>query len=160
VKLRHFPGIFLVLFVVLAGAVPAQAQYGATVGNGRVSKGAVQPGGCVTFSGDGFAPNTTVTVTDNGATVGTPTTTATGTFSFQVCPEVKGVHILRGTGTNPAGGTHVVVARVTVAGRRLATTGTSSTVPALLLGLGLVVAGSGTVLAGSRLRRRRNSVTS
>jgi hypothetical protein len=159
VKLRHILGAFLALFLVAAVAAPASAQYGSTVGNGKVSKGAVKPGECVTFSGDGFAPGSEVEITDNGANLGTATAGATGSFTFQVCPTVAGVHILRGTGVDALGNTRTVVARVTVAGRRLSTTGSDSTVPALLAGLGLVVAGSGSVLAGSRLRRRRQTAS-
>ena len=153
-KLRHLLGAFLALFFVLGTATAASAQYGATTGNGTVDDGAVPPGECVTFGGDGFAPGSEVTISDNGTTVGTVDASLTGTFSTEVCPEVLGVHILRGTGVDVAGNQRVVTARVVVS-NQLSVTGSSSTVPALLAGLGLVVAGSGTVLAGSRIRRRR-----
>jgi LPXTG-motif cell wall-anchored protein len=154
VKLRHVVGaLLLALFFGASLAPAANAQYPPTQGNGRVTKSTVAPGGCVTFSGDGFAPSTTVTVTDNGKTVTTVTTSLTGTFSVEVCPEVLGVHNIRGTGKNPVGGTRVVVAQVTVTRSGLPRTGSNTTIPAIGIGAALVLLGAGIVFA---FRRRRH----
>lgn len=153
-KLRHVVGaLMLALFFGASVAPAAFAQYPPTQGNGRVTKSTVSPGGCVTFTGDGFAPSTTVTVTDNGKTITTVTTSPTGTFSVEVCPEVKGVHNLRGTGKNPLGGTRVVVAQVKVLGTSLARTGSNAIKPAIGIGAALVILGAGLVYA---FRRRRH----
>jgi LPXTG-motif cell wall-anchored protein len=156
VKLRHVVGALLLALFFGASVAPAAfAQYPPTTGNGRVSKSTTSPGGCVTFSGDGFAPSTTVTVTDNGKTVTTVTTSATGTFSVEVCPEVLGVHNIRGTGKNPLGATRVVVAQVTVTRSGLPRTGSDTTIPAVGIGAALVLLGAGVVYA---FRRRRQPV--
>ncbi len=154
-KLRDVVGtLMLAVFFGLALAPAASAQYPPTVGNGRVSRSSVGPGGCVTFTGDGFAPNTPVTVTDNNETVGTVTTSPTGTFSIEVCPEVLGVHILRGTGKTPTGATRVVVAQVRVLGSRLPSTGSANdTDQTVAIGASLVIAGAGAILVAQRRRR-------
>jgi hypothetical protein len=157
VKLRHVLAAFVALMFALGVAAPASAQYGSTVGNGRVSKGTMRPGECTTFTGDGFAPGSSVVISDNGQDIATVTADDAGNFTYEYCTSVLGVHLLRGTGTDPLGGERIVVATVVVAGRRLAATGSDNTVMLLLSGLGLVVAGSGTVLAGSLRRRRRAS---
>jgi LPXTG-motif cell wall-anchored protein len=156
VKLRNVVGTFLLtLFLGTALATAASAQYPPQAANGRVTKSTVGPGGCVTFSGDGFAPGSTVTVTDNNATVGTATASVTGTFSLQVCPQVLGVHILRGTGKTPTGATRVVVAQVRVVqASRLPSTGSDKTLETVALGAGLVVAGAGAVAFARRRRTR------
>ena len=156
VKLRDVVGtLMLTVFLGCALAPAASAQYPPTAGNGRVTRSTVGPGGCVTFSGDGFAPNTEVTVTDNQTTVGTVTTSLTGTFSFEVCPTVLGVHILRGTGQTPTGATRVVVAQVRVLGS-LASTGTATndTRQTVAVGAALIVAGAGAVVMARRRRTR------
>ena len=154
-KLRNVVGT-AVLTLVLGGALfsPASAQYPPSAGNGHVTKSTVGPGGCVTFTGDGFAPDSSVTITDNGKTVGTVTTSVTGTFTKEVCPTVLGVHILRGTGKTPTGATRVVVAQVTVvAGSRLPSTGSDHTFETIALGAGLVLVGAGAVVVARRRRR-------
>lgn len=154
-KLRQVLGLSaLVVTLGVAFGAQAQAQYEPSSGSGEVSDSRVTPGECLTFSGDGFAPDSPVEVTDNGSPVATDTADATGEFSTEVCPEVRGVHILRGRGVTPDGAVRTVTARVVVAGRRLSATGTSSTVPALLLGLGLVATGSGAVALGRRRRKQ------
>ena len=153
-KLRQVLGLsalVVTLSVTLGGQ--AQAQYGPSTGNGQVSDGRISPGECVDFSGDGFAPGSDVDVTDNNAPVTTVDADSTGRFTAEVCPSVNGVHILRGTGVTPTGATRVVSARVIVAGRPLPRTGSDSTVPALLLGVGLVATGSSAVALGRRRRK-------
>ena len=142
------------LLAVLLGSVlasSASAQYPPTTGNGQVSSARVEPGDCVTFSGDGFAPGADVTVTDNGSTVGTVKATATGTFSTQVCPTVLGVHLLRATD-----GTRVVTAEVTVVAS-LSATGASNVPRTVGAGGALVLIGAGFVYVARRRRAVRFS---
>ena len=153
-KLRNAAGT-AVLTLVLGGALfsSASAQYPPSAGNGHVTKSTVGPGGCVTFTGDGYAPNSTVTITDNGTTVGTVTTSLTGTFSKQICPSVLGVHVVRGTGKTPTGSTRVVVAQVrVVSASGLPRTGGDHVVETVAIGAGLVLVGAGVVVAARRRR--------
>lgn len=143
----------LTMLLSLALGAPAQAQYEPEVGNGTVTKSQPKKGECITFSGDGFLPGTTVTITDNGANLGTATAGADGGFDFEYCASVLGVHILKGDGADNDGGTRSVVATVTVLGAGLSVTGSGTTMPALLIGVGLVATGSGALAFG--LRRRR-----
>lgn len=156
VKLRNVVSmLMLTLFFGGALAPAASAQYPPQAANGRVTKSTVGPGGCVVFSGDGFAPGSEVVVTDNQTTVGTATASLTGTFSLEVCPTVLGVHILRGTGETATGATRVVVANVRVVqASRLPSTGSDTTRAAIALGGGLVVAGAGAVVLARRRRTR------
>lgn len=84
-------------------------------GSGHVDDSRVQAGGCVTFSGDGFAAFTTITVKDNGEFVGTTTTNAFGEFSMEVCFDADartGRHVLTGTGTAADGSGSITVSAV------------------------------------------------
>jgi hypothetical protein len=75
-------------------------------GSGHVDKTRVAPGECVTFSGNGFRPRTTVTVADNGAVVGATQANSAGEFSKQVCfgaTSAPGQHELTGTGADKGG---------------------------------------------------------
>lgn len=140
----------VILGVALAPA--ATAQYPPTNSTGRVSAGRVEPGGCVTFSGDGFLAGTDIAISDNGTPVRTVQASATGTFSTSVCPTVLGVHILRATGTGTTGEERTVTAEVTVV-ESLAATGASNVLPTVGAGAGLVALGSGIVYLARRRRR-------
>lgn len=75
-------------------------------GQGSVDKSRVAPGECVVFSGNGFKPNGTVAVADNGAPVGTAKASSKGEFSKQVCfgsTAKPGQHELTGTGPDKGG---------------------------------------------------------
>jgi len=142
----------LTILLGMALAPAAAAQYPPTSSSGRVTAGRVEPGGCVTFSGDGFEPGTDVTVTDNDTEVRTVQATDTGAFSTSVCPTVLGVHILRGTGTGANGGERTVTAEVTVV-ESLSATGASNVLPTLGAGATLVALGSGLAYLARRRRR-------
>ncbi|MDQ1711628.1 MAG: hypothetical protein QOE45_1078 [Frankiaceae bacterium] len=155
VTLSKLAAVSFAAVVVLAPATAAYAQvpYPPTVGNARVSATAVKPGGCVTFSGDGFLPASPVVVTDDGAAVTTVTTGTDGSFSTQVCPSVLGVHLIRGAGTGTNGAARVLSASVTVSATGLAGTGAANTVPMVAVGAGMILAGAGAVVVASRRRR-------
>lgn len=75
-------------------------------GQGSVDKSRVAPGECVVFSGNGFKPNGTVAVADNGAPAGTAKAGSKGDFSKQVCfgsTAKPGQHELTGTGPDKGG---------------------------------------------------------
>jgi LPXTG-motif cell wall-anchored protein len=180
VKLRHVVGtIVLTLFLGGMVATTAAAQYPPTVGAGRVSRSELKKCQCTQFSGDGFAPGSSVSVVDvrpDGSehVVATVTADAKGEFRHKVCfdqASQEGTHTLVARGTDSAGGAHedraVVVVKGTVCYGRddevhgtrfergsggLPRTGSDVVLPALLLGLTLVVAGSGIVYT---VRRRR-----
>lgn len=122
-KLRHLVGT-LVLALTMGTALPAHAQYPPTVGNGRVTRSEVKQCQCTLFSGDGFLPGTTVTVTDRGPTgapkvVATVTADSKGGFKVKVCfdeKSVPGKHTLAAKGTGADGKPREVRATVTVDG--------------------------------------------
>ncbi|MFN8024879.1 MAG: LPXTG cell wall anchor domain-containing protein [Acidimicrobiia bacterium] len=110
----------------------------------------VQVGGEVAVSGDSCGPNQPVTIRFNGTPVGTATTDANGHFatSFKVpAGTTPGVYTV--TAENEI---CVLGASVTVqpAAAALAFTGSSSTVPTLWVGVGLVALGAGLVFVARR----------
>jgi len=141
----------LAVLLGIALAPSATAQYPPTSSTGRVTAATIAPGGCVTFSGDGFAPDSAVTVSDNGTTVRTVEATLTGDFATSVCPTVLGVHILRGTGVDVLGATRTVTAEVTVVAA-LSSTGAANVLPTVGAGAALVALGSGIVYLARRRR--------
>jgi hypothetical protein len=75
-------------------------------GAGHADPARVRPGECTTFSGDGFAPASTLRIADNGDDRGTATSDLQGQFSTRHCfgPGTKpGRHTL--TATGPDGST-------------------------------------------------------
>jgi len=89
-------------------------------GQGTADPSRVGIGECTTFSGGGFRPASSVTVTDDGTYVRTVKAQLDGTFSAQVCfnSEAKpGRHTLEGRGVTPQGGTRIVTAVVYVLGQ-------------------------------------------
>ena len=107
-------------------------------------------GGEVAVSGTSCGANQTVTVTFNGQVVATTTTDATGHFatSFTVpAGTTPGAYTV-----TAANDICVLGASVTVspAATNLAFTGSSSTVPTLWVGVGLVALGAGLVFVARR----------
>ena len=103
---------FCVGSVVATGA-PALADYpGPSPVPPSVSASTVQPGRSVTFSAGGFAPGSTVTVTDNGVVVGTATADANGVFVLSVTIGSVGTHTLTASGTDTNGASLSVTATV------------------------------------------------
>ena len=97
-----------------AGPYPPPSQ-----GTGTVEPSHIKIGECATFSGDGFAPLTSIAVGDNGADAGTTTTDVNGQFSKQLCypsGSKKGRHDLTGTGSGSQGDTLTVTAVLIVEG--------------------------------------------
>lgn len=81
--------------------VATQAPYPPPTTGVTVQPGEVPVGGCVSFSGHGFQPGTTVVVTDNGTVIARPVVAGDGTWSVRVCfpdPDQCGQHTLTATG--------------------------------------------------------------
>lgn len=135
-------------------APPARPPYPPGRCGSQVSATTIREGECVTFSGGGFRPGSTITITDNGAVVATVQADASGNFSVGVCPEGRGRHVLRAEGVDVLGVRLVLEEVVEVLGVRIAQTGSDLTIPAAVLGVALVAVGSGLVLL---VRRRRVS---
>ena len=182
VRFRTLLGGLLAVLIFAVGVAPAWAQYPPTVGAGRVTRSNVKQCQCTEFSGDGFAPGAKITITDqrpDGSTrhVGTVVADSRGAFKTKVCFDEhsgEGPHNLVARGKGADGKQREVHAVVTVKGSvcykkgdeihgerfergngGLPDTGSDTTIPALLLGFGLVVAGSGVVLV---FRRRTYAV--
>jgi hypothetical protein len=90
----------------------------------------IKIGECAVFSGDGFAPLTSVAISDNGVGAGTAQANASGEFSKQLCytSEAKrGRHDLAGTGRGAQGDTLTVTAVLIVEGARQSANNPSTT---------------------------------
>jgi hypothetical protein len=133
-----------------------------------VSSDVVAPGGTVIFTGGGFAPNSTVTVTlhSDPIVLGTTTANAQGNFTFEaVIPDGldPGEHRLEASGVDPAGNPLVVVQTINVVSPEVlgaTQTETSGALPYTGsdvvryagLGLGLIVIGGAAVWGTRRSR--------
>lgn len=124
VRLRNAIGT-LVLALTMGAAVPAaHAQYPPTVGSGRVTRSEFKQCQCTQFSGEGFAPGSTVVVVDRGPDgkerrLGTAVADAQGRFKFKACLDehaAEGEHTLIGRGEQPDGKRREVRANVRVEG--------------------------------------------
>ncbi len=163
-RIRRLLALATLAFAGSALAAPAAlAAYTPSSGQGTVSSTTTTQGGTVQFSGDGFQPGGTVSVTVNGTSVGSATAGANGTFVLGVKLTACGTNTLTGTGTDPNGGARSVSSVVTVTCAAAAVpqkgalpfTGTNFALPGLALGLGLVLLGTFAVTLG---RRRRSTV--
>ncbi len=165
--------------VLLAVAAPAVGQeYPPTSGELTVSASEASPGDLVTVSANGYAADTSASITFESvpvllATVGTG---SAGAFATQVripADATPGMHTLRARGVGPGGGPRVLSAAINIrapgsAGYRggsggqagpatpsrsggVAFTGSSTTVPLLIAGAALVAVGTVLLL---RARRR------
>ncbi len=171
-----------VCLVTLGGS--AGAQYPPSSVACSVSASVVVQGGSVLFSCSGFAPNSNVDIDDNGQpatlaarrfgaagvlaarplaiTVLNAPANNDGTILVRVAfarNAALGPHVLRATGVGPDGNGKVGAATVTVipapAGGGLPNTGSNSTLPAVAIGLGLVLAGAAIVFVSRRYRHAR-----
>jgi len=98
--------------IVSAGA-PALADYpGPSPAPPSVSASTVVSGQSVTFTAGGFAPGSTVTVTDNGVIVGAAGADAHGVFVLSVTIGSVGTHTLTAAGRDASGAPLSVTATV------------------------------------------------
>jgi hypothetical protein len=156
-------GSLLVLLGAPAASADPYPPSGVHVVTGTVSALTVTSGGTVLFSGSGFAPSSLLRLSVDGVSRGTTSSSTAGGFSVRMALDGRGAQVLAASGLEPGGRLRVVSATVTVVSRTvsarpvtagLPSTGTDRLIPALGLGLGSVVVGSGLVLVG-RARRRR-----
>lgn len=98
---RWTTGSALVLALTLAPLALAGPYPPPSEGKGTIEPSRIRPGECAVFSGDGFAPRTAITVTDNDAAAGSTHSNADGAFAKRLCfgaDATRGRHTLRGTG--------------------------------------------------------------
>ncbi|HEX2383310.1 MAG TPA: LPXTG cell wall anchor domain-containing protein [Acidimicrobiales bacterium] len=123
------------------------------------SKTNVVPGDTITISGDGAKPGSAVSAIVNGVVIGSGTASATGSFSFTatVPTGVAGavtVSVSDGDAAD-AGTLTLTVASTSTEG--LPRTGSSDTIPATTVAIGLITAGA--VALGISRRRRHGKTT-
>jgi hypothetical protein len=110
--------MFLAASFAFVGPAAASDPYGPHSGAAQVNKTVVVQGGNVTFTGDGFCPNASVTVSVSAD--GYPVVTrhvsadADGDVSIRLTLSKLGTNTLRFSGCRAAGGTQTLVARVRV----------------------------------------------
>ena len=167
-------GIAVVSAAMPVLAAPSDVYPGPPVSPGIVSSSSVSAGQTVLFSGGGFQPATTISVSANAAPVGSAVTSDQGTFVATVPVESCGPNVLTGSGAGPMGSVTVASTLTGVcAGKALLTmaaeqattltggpsaraaspeTGDGMALLGLAVGFGLVVAGTASTVA---LRHRR-----
>lgn len=169
---RRLATVLVVLAATAVSYAPAQAQtttcpstpsYAPSSGTATVADSTLIPGQTVAVSGGGFAAGSTVTLSLNpgGTALGSDTVDADCTFSTTVTipTSVLGTSFtIQASGTDPSGNARVLSAAVTVgaadaAAGGLPTTGSNSTQPLTVAGIGLVLIGAAAVVV---VRRRRS----
>jgi LPXTG-motif cell wall-anchored protein len=141
-------------FVAVAGAQEEEyppATTTTTVPGTITVPGNTVVGGTVAVSGTACGPNQSVTIKFNGVTVATATTDANGKFSTQFdvpAGTTPGVYTVTASNAvcNLAASIQVDPASAT----KLAFTGSSSSIPTLWVGAGLVALGAGLVFVARR----------
>ena len=169
-------GIAVVSAATPVLAAPSDGYPGPPMSPGMVSSSSVSAGQTVLFSGGGFQPATTISVSDNAGSVGSAVTSDQGIFVATVPVESCGPNVLTGGGAGPmssvtvastvtgvcadrASSTMTTEPAATLAGggptaSALPRTGSDLTMPGLAAGFGLVVAGTALTVA---FRRRRKT---
>jgi hypothetical protein len=92
------------LLVLLSGtaALAAGPYPPPSSGSGAVTPSRIQHGECATFTGDGFTPGETITITDDGTRIGVAVADSQGRFSFRYCASSEartGRHVLGARGS-------------------------------------------------------------
>jgi LPXTG-motif cell wall-anchored protein len=122
-----------------------------------ISPSTIEVGESATMSGTGMKPNTTVRLSDSaGHNLGSTTANGKGAWSATVSPSAPGAYIIYATGAATGACTKRTstadLTVVKVSGSTLPFTGGDGITTMLIVGAGLVAAGSG-VLAAQRRRR-------
>lgn len=139
-------------FVAVAGAQEEEYPPPTTTIGGTITvPGNTVVGGTVAVSGTSCGPNQSVTIKFNGVVVATATTDASGKFTTQFnvpAGTTPGVYTVTASNSvcNLAASIQVDPASAT----RLAFTGSSSSIPTLWVGAGLVALGAGLVFVARR----------
>jgi LPXTG-motif cell wall-anchored protein len=138
-------------FSAIAGAQTDEYPPPTTTPGELVVPGTVVVGGSLAISGTSCGPNQSVTITFNGVAVATATTDAEGRFatSFQIpAGTTPGVYTV--TASNGVCNLAATVRVDPATASRLAFTGSSSSIPTLWVGAGLVALGAGLVFVARR----------
>ncbi len=153
-------GGLLLALAFLAGSASAQ-QYPVQESALQVGTSQVRPGESVTVSGDGFAANSTVTVTFDATVLGTTQTRQSGAFSMTVTIPITaspGSHTLAATGVAANGATRRLASTVNVLGAGVARQGslprTGNGFAAPLAASAALLIGAGSVVVVAARRRR------
>ena len=163
------------LLLALGLSAPAVAlEYNVTDPDARVSAGTIAPGGTVTFTAEGFAPGTdvTVSVSNNGAATRVLEADSAGVVSTQFQFANAGRFTITATGVDAAGGPVSVNATVTVAaaagsgsggaagggGSSLAQTGADNVATIAWVAFGVVILGGALVAVATGRRQVRETV--
>jgi hypothetical protein len=162
IKRLHAPLIvmFGVIIAMVAFATPSNAAPYTTQPTTSVSDQTPAAGGTITFSGSGFLPGETITITlDNGTTFPSVVANAAGAFSTTITLSagLSGTHTLTATGTTSGrtSSTTIQVAAASANAGVAPSTGGLAFTGAAVVGIGalgalLLVGGAAMVLAGRR----------
>lgn len=157
----------IAMAATLSMAGGAMAQYG---GSGlSVSSTSVEPGGSITLSGGGFAPNADITITLESDPVTLERTAADSSGFFEETVKIPsgtppGTHTLKASGRAEGGGTQVLSTQIVlraaggasaVGGGELPFTGTDVTL-FTAVAAGLAAIGSALWQTGRRRQRVRD----
>jgi LPXTG-motif cell wall-anchored protein len=139
-------------------AGPARAQdYGGC--SATASKTNVVPGDQITVSGSGAQANAAVTASVGGTRIGSGTASATGSFSFSATVPTNAsgtVSVSVACGGDPARVASLTLTVAVTSAGGLPRTGSSDTIPATTVAIGLITAGA---VALGISRRRRHGKT-
>ena len=171
---RTFFAAVIGLLLALGLSAPAVASYNVTDPDASVSVGNIAPGGTVTFTAEGFAPGTdvTVSVSNNGAATRVLEADSAGVVSTQFQFANAGKFTITATGVDAAGGPVSVNATVTVAaaagsgsggaagggGSSLAQTGADNVATIAWVAFGVVILGGALVAVATGRRQVRETV--
>lgn len=171
---RTFFAAVIGLLLALGLSAPAVASYNITDPDASVSVGNIAPGGTVTFTAEGFAPGTdvTVSVSNNGAATRVLEADSAGVVSTQFQFANAGRFTITATGVDAAGGPVSVNATVTVAaaagsgsggaagggGSSLAQTGADNVATIAWVAFGVVILGGALVAVATGRRQVRETV--
>ena len=173
---RTFFAAVIGLLLALGLSAPAVASYNITDPDASVSVGNIAPGGTVTFTAEGFAPGTdvTVSVSNNGAATRVLEADSAGVVSTQFQFANAGRFTITATGVDAAGGPVSVNSTVTVTvaavsgsgsggaagggGNSLAQTGADNVATIAWVAFGVVILGGALVAVATGRRQVRETV--
>lgn len=142
----------LAALIAVPGIAAASSSYGGTA-PGTVQPGTVTDGGQVTFSGCGYEPGSTITISEDGTRVGTVTAGSDGCFGTTVTVSGTGSSVLTAVaGSRTVSATVRVLAASSGAGG-LPRTGSEGTAAQVWAGVGLLGLGAGFVALTVSRRR-------
>jgi len=147
-------GVITASLFFFAGPARAQDYGGCTA---TASKTNVLPGDQITVSGSGATASGPVSASISGTSVGSGTATASGSFSFgATVPTSASGTVSMSVNCGSAGTAAVTLTVAVTSSEGLPRTGSSDTIPATTIAIGLITAGA-VALGISRRRRHSNT---